>query len=242
MTTRKKTTDEIEWVEKTFEEIKDVVRLLMNAAQTHKRASVLCMGKARASRLTSPERFNVNVIDYFLLSAVSFELIFVSVEQSLRLLFLLLFRLFPKKPNHDLLNLYEELQYRSADEEGICRDIIQEINVFGQTKNIRPISEDELIACLKRHGSSYMDFKYFHVDIKGKSNRNKSSVLSDRDLDIFFCFAAALICLNIEEMEKRGFGFPFIWPVPESEMTERLKALKKRADSAYDISAIVHGK
>lgn len=240
MATRKKTTDEIEWVEKTFEEIKDVVRLLMNAAQTHKRASVLCMEKARANRFTNPERFSA--IDYILLSTVSFELIFVSVEQSLRLLFLLLFRLFPKKPNHDLLNLYEKLQDGGTDEKRICRDIIKEISVFGQTKNIRPISEDELIDCLKRHGSSYMDFKYFHVDTKGKSNRDKSSVLSDRDLDIFFCFASALICLNIEEMEKRGFGFPFIWPVPESKMTERLKALKKRADSAYRISAISHEK
>lgn len=240
MTTLKKTTDEIKWVEKTFEEIKDVVRLLMNAAQTHKHASVLCMEKARANRFTDTERFSA--ADYMLLSAVSFELIFVSVEQSLRLLFLLLFRLFPKKPNHDLLNLYEELQDGSAGENGICRDIIQEINAFGQTKNIRQISEDELIACLKRHGSSYMDFKYFHVDTKGKSNRNKSSVLSDRDLDIFFCFASALICLNIEEMEKRGFGFPFIWPVPESKMTERLKTLKGRADNAYSISAIFHDK
>ncbi len=240
MSTRKKTTDEIKWVEKTFEEIKDVVRLLMNAAQTHKRASVLCMEKARANRFTNPERFNV--VDYLLLSAVSFELIFVSVEQSLRLLFLLLFRIFPRNPDHDLHTLYKELQDRDTGEEGISRDIIQEINGFGQTKNIRPVSEDELIACLKRHGSSYMDFKYFHVDTKGKSNRNKSSVLSDRDLDIFLCFASALICLNIEEMEKRGFGFPFIWPVPESEMTERLKALKERADNAYYISAIFHDK
>ena len=240
MTTRRKTTDETKWIEKTFEEIEDVVRLLMNAAQTHKRASVLCMEKARANRFTNPARFNV--IDYFLFSAVSFELIFVSVEQSLRLLFLLLFRLFPKKPNHDLLNLYEKLQDGSASEKGVCRDIIQEINAFGQTRNIRPISEDELIACLKRHGSSYMDFKYFHVDTKGKSNRNKSSVLSDRDLDIFLCFASALICLNIEEMEKRGFGFPVIWPVTESEMTERLEALKERADNAYYISAAIRDK
>lgn len=240
MSTRKKTTNEIEWVEKTFEEIDDVVRLLMNAAQTHKHASVLCMEKACANRFTNPERFSA--VDYMLLSAVSFELIFVSVEQALRLLFLLLFRLFPKKPNHDLLNLYEKLQDWSAGEKGICRDIIQEINAFGQTKNIRPISEDELIACLKRHGSSYMDFKYFHVDTKGKSNRNKGSVLSGRDLDIFLCFASALICLNIEEMEKRGFGFPFIWPVPESKMTERLKALKERADNEHSISAIFHDK
>ena len=139
MTTRKKTTDEIKWVEKTFEEIKDVVRLLMNAAQTHKGASVLCMEKARASRSTDTER--VNAIDYFLLSAVSFELIFVSVEQSLRLLFLVLFRIFPRNPDHDLHALYRELQDRDTDKEGICKNIIQEINAFGQTRKIRPISE-----------------------------------------------------------------------------------------------------
>ena len=230
MTARKRTTDKIEWVKQTFEEVEDVVQRLMNAAQTHKRASVLCMEKARANRFTRPERFNV--IDYFLFSAVSFELIFVSVEQSLRLLFLLLFRLFPKKPNHDLLNLYEELQDGSAGEEGICRDIIQEINVFGQTKNVRPISEDELIVCLKKHRSSYMNFKYFNVDKNGRSNWSKTPFLSERDEEIFLCLASALICLNIEEMEKRGFGFPFIWPVLESEMTERLKALKKRFLSA----------
>ena len=225
MTTHKKTTDKIEWEERTLKEIRAVVLSLMNAAQTHKSASVLCRERVLANPF--------NIIDNHLFSAVSFELILVSVEQSLRLLFLLFFNNFPKNPNHDLYALYKELQDRDTGEESIRRDIIQEINVFGQTQNIRPISEWELVACLEKHRSSYMDFKYFHVDKKGKRNRDNKAFLgflSKRDQEIFFCLASALICLNTEEIEKRGFGFPVaLCLVPESEMTERFKAFTKRA-------------
>lgn len=190
----------------------------MLAAQAHQHASAWCMDKPKAN---SP-----NIADLMFFPVVSFELILVSVEQSLRLLLLLHFSIFPEDPNHDVSALYKTVQDKSAGKEEICRDLIRTMNACGTIRDISPISEKELIACLNKHRYSYSNLKYFQVNKKGGLNKNFG--FFPRDVQIVHCLALALIKLNINNMEKHAFNPPSLIPVPESEMTEELKAVKKQ--------------
>ena len=101
------------------------------------------------------------------------------------------------------------------------------MNVLGRTKGIDPISEKELVACLKKHDSSYSNFRYFQLDHQARLN--KKWEFSIRDVQILHCLALALICLNLDEMGRRGIrGLLSMSRVPESAMTEERKALKDR--------------
>ena len=178
MTTYKKITDP--------KEKEDVGWLTMMAAEAHRVASDSC--SSASSSYSDSESYN------FFLRVVSFELILVSVEQSLRLLLLLRFSIFPKNPNHNLFDLYERLQDKGAGEEWIIEEIIRKINALVQTKNISPISEEELAACLKEHCFSYSNTKYFQVDRQGKLSGNFG--YTKREREILYYFAVALIELN----------------------------------------------
>ena len=90
-------------------EKKDVAWRTMMAAEAHRIASDSCL----SSSLSSSDTNN------FFLRVVSFELLLVSVEQSLRLLLLLRFSIFPQKSNHNLFDLYQKLGEKDADKEWI---------------------------------------------------------------------------------------------------------------------------
>lgn len=196
-------------------EKKDVAWLTMMAAEAHRIASDLCLNTSRSSSDTHD----------FLLRVVSFELLLVSVEQSLRLLLLLRFSIFPKNPNHNLFDLYEKLGEKEADKEWIIKGIIAVMNA---RKKANPTSEEELAACLKEHCSSYSNTKYFQVNRQGKLSGNFG--YSTRERKILHCFALVLIDVNKswlvmldstdEELGTLGFT------------GEKLEALKKRLLSA----------
>ena len=161
---------------------------------------------------------------------VSFELILFSVEQSLRLLLLLHYSIVRNDTNHNPHVLYKAIKNKSGGKEGIRRDIISRINVVGQSRRIDYISEKDLEACLQKHDSSYSDFRYFLLDNQAKSY--KISEFLPRELQILHCLAVALMQLNLDEMNRRGFGtLTFLRQVPESEMTEELKAVRDRLKS-----------
>lgn len=218
MARRRKTASKDKRVELTAEELRVAAARMMAAAQAHQRASVWCMDK--------PDAKPPN-IDYFFFNVVTFELILLSVEQSLRLLLLLHYSIIRDDTNHNPRVLYGTVRNKSGDKEGIRFDIINEMNKLGQTKGISPISEKELIICLKKHNSSYSNFRYFQLDHRAKLNNQWE--FSQRDVQILHCLALALISLNIGEMSKRGIGALLTMSqVPESEMTQELKALKNR--------------
>ena len=213
MTTRRKTKDKKELTPK---EIETAVERMMASAQAHQRASAWCMNK--------PDAKPPN-IDAWFFSVVSFELILLSVEQSLRLLLLLHFSI--NNPTHNPSALHKKLRNKSGGKESIRNDIIREANAWGQTKNIGTISEDDLVSCLKKHDSSYSNFRYFQLDDQGRLN--KKWEFSQRDIQILHCLALALISLNMKEIERRGFKIRGSMSlVPESEMTEDLEALRER--------------
>ena len=204
----------------TEEEKKKAAGVFMLAAMAHQRASVWCSQK--------PDAKPPN-IDFLLFPAVSFELILLSVEQSLRVLLLLHYSIVRPDTNHNPHALYKTLTKKSGGQEGIRQALVGEMNMIGQTQGIDSISEKELKSCLKKHDSSYTSTRYFHLDNRAKSKGNWEML--PREVQIFHCLALALILLNKKEMERRGINFPTMSQVPESEMTEEEKAIKERLTS-----------
>ena len=205
----------------TSEEIAVAAPHMMAAAQAHQRASGWCMDK--------PDAKPPNM-DAFFFSAVSFELILLSVEQSLRLLLLLHHGIVRDDTNHNPHVLYGTVKNLSGGTQGTRDDIVVKMNALGQTRAIKPISEKELAACLKKHDSSYSNFRYFQLDRHARLNTQWE--FTARDVQILHCLALALVDLNMDEMAKRGMKAMLSMSlVPEAEMTEDLVALKERLGS-----------
>ena len=138
---------------------------MMAAAQAHQRASVWCMEK--------PDAKPPN-IDAFFFGAVSFEMVLLSVEQSLRLMLLLHYSIIRDDTNHNPRVLYATIRNRSGGKDGIRNDIIGTMTAIGQLKGIARFSERELLACLNKHDSSYSNFRYFQLDHEGRLNEQWS--------------------------------------------------------------------
>ena len=196
-------------------EKKDVAWRTMMAAEAHRIASDSCL----SSSLSSSDTNN------FFLRVVSFELLLVSVEQSLRLLLLLRFSIFPQKSNHNLFDLYQKLGEKDADKEWIIEGII---TVMNARKNVSPTSEEELAACLKEHCSSYSNTKYFQVNRQGKLSKNFGHSTREREILHYFALVLIdvnkswLVMLDSTDKELGTLGFT----------GEKLEALKKRLLSA----------
>ena len=198
------------------EETEKAVEQMMYGAQAHQRASVWCADK--------PDAKPPN-IDYFYFPVVSFELILLSVEQSLRLLLLLHYSIVRSNTNHSPRVFFGIVQRESGDKTGIRQDIISKMNALGQPEGIASFSEKELLACLKKHDSSYSNFRYFQLDQQARLNPEFE--ISPRDVQVVHCLALALIHLNMDEIAKRGIGIgSSLRPVLESEMTEEIRAWK----------------
>ena len=210
MTTRKKTTDE-KWMELPYGQKKIVEWRMMGAADAHRLASDLC--KREASKYDS---MSYNRI---FLRHIFFELILVSVEQSLRALLLILFSIFPKQPNHNLFDLYKELKRRTIGEKGIRTEIIRRINDCARAENMSLISEEELVACLEKHRFSYSSTKYFQVDRDAKFSKNFG--FRESEGQILYCFVVALIKLNQYKLAEREYK-ALLGHLPEVETEEEL--------------------
>lgn len=197
------------------EETEIAMRQMMYAAQAHQRASCWCMDNP-----AKPPN-----IDYFYYLVVSFELILLSVEQSLRLFLLLHYSIVRYDTNHNPHVLYGTVLNKSREKTGIRQDIVNKMNSLAQPEGINPFFEKELLACLRKHDSSYSNFRYFQLDPQARLNEKFE--ISPRDIQTIHCFALALIHLNMDDLEKRGIGIPHsLSPVPESEMTEDLRTLR----------------
>ncbi len=157
-------------------EIETAIRQMMHAAQAHQRASCWCMDKPDAS----PPN-----VDYFYFSVVSFELILLSLEQSLRVLLPLQYSILREDTNHNPHVLYGTVLNKSRDDSAIRQGIIAKMNSLGEPEGITTFSEGELRACLKKHESSYSNFRYFQLDRQGR--KNEKFEISPRDIQIAHC-------------------------------------------------------
>ena len=202
----------------TAEEVAAATERLMAGAQAHQRAAAWCLDKPDAK----PP--NINAVFF---PVVSFELVLLSIEQSLRLLLLLRYSIVRDNTDHNPHVLYGEIRAKSGGKEGIRDGIVSTMNMLGQTKDIDPFSEKEMVACLKRHDSSYSSFRYFQLDRRARVSSPLES--SPRDVQILHCLALALISLNMDEMGRRGINvMASLSRVPESEVTEELEAVRSR--------------
>ena len=164
-------------------------------------------------------------IDAFFFLTVSFELVLLSTEQSLRLLLLLHYSVV--RTGHNLHALYNDVRKKSEGRAGIRRDVIGKMNALGRSERIDPFSEEELVACLRKHNSSYSNFRYFQLHRQARLNEKWG--FSQRDIQTLHCLALALIYLNMDEMRRRGIGALLSMSrVPASEMTEELTDLQNR--------------
>ena len=212
MSRRKKKTNRVTL---TPDEIEQVAMRRMASAQAHQRASVYCLDNADAR----PPN-----IDAFFFPAVSFELILLSVEQSLRLLLLLHFGDVLDRVDHNLKVLYRQVQNRSREKEGLRDKIICTMNEIGEPKGLATFGERELLTCLNKHDSSYSDIRYFLVDREGRANPKWSML--PREIQIVHCLALALIEINIQEISKRGMKIlGSMSRVPSTEAPEELKQM-----------------
>ena len=203
------------------DEVEVAAARMMAGAQAHQRASAWCMNNPDA---------NPPSIDAFFFPIVSFELILLSVEQSLRLLLLLHYSIIRDDTNHNPNVLYGTIRNRSGGKEGIRGDIVSKMNELGQDAGIRFVSEKELVACLRKHDSSYSNFRYFQLDHQARLNHQWE--VTQRDIQIIHCLSLALIHLNWNEMDRRSIGvLQSMSPIPEGKMTGELKELKARLTS-----------
>ena len=195
---------------------KTAVARLMAGAQAHQRASVYCMDK--------PDAKPPN-IDWFYFKIVSLELILMSVEQSLRLLLLLHYGIIRSDTGHAPHVLYKAILRESGGKSGIRRDIVATANALGRTQGVPAMDEKEIRACLRRHDSSYANFRHFQLNKHGELNPTFG--FKPREVQVLHCLALALIKLNLDEITRRGFQVLSMSAVPESDMTADVKAWKE---------------
>ena len=218
MSTRRKKTPANKRIKLNEEDINTAAARWMAGAQAHQRASVYCMDK--------PDAKPPN-IDWFFFNVVSMEMILLSVEQSLRLILLLHYRIIREDTNHTPRVLYQTMLRKSGEENSAIRgDIITHTNAIGSLKNIPETTEKEVVSTLNKHNSSYTNFRYFQLNKQGQLNPDFS--FKGREIQILHTLALALISLNIDEMNRRNMPmYSSMSVVPESKMTDELRALKK---------------
>lgn len=197
---------------------REAVIRLMAGAQAHQRTSVYC--------LNNPDAKPPN-IDSFFFSIVSLELILMSLEQSLRLLLLLHYDTLRADAAHAPHVLFGTMLNKSGGKAGIRSAIVAEANTIARLQGIPTMDEKEIRSCLRKHDSSYTNFRHFQLEKYG--GVNPSFEFQHRDVQILHCLALGLIALNMDEIRRQGLQVvSSMSAVPESEMTEELRALKER--------------
>ena len=174
-------------------EIEKAVQRMMMGAIAHQRTSVYCRGNPDA---TPP---NIDSV-YFL--AVAFELILLSIEQSLKALLLIQHSIL--RTNHNIFNLYNEATNKKGRKAELQSDLLGQVNYFARLKDIETIQKGNVRACLKKHDSSYTNFRYFDLDNKGRIT-NKWEV-KEYEFQVLDCLASALLEINRNEMSKRRYA------------------------------------
>ena len=207
---------------KIFEVSEPVVQCMMSAAQAHREASVVCIED-------SHKHYPMTTRTYYLMLA-SFELLLLSVEQSMKL-FVMLYCSHKPKPNHRIKDLLNYIIIKGGNSNRLFREILDSANKIGAPEKISPISEDEVKRTIGRHKSSYTDFRYFGLDTRFNVASLNKQTISGRDQQVMHCMALGLMAVNMQKIEEKGIKIrPLMGvarKVSESEMTDELRALRE---------------
>ena len=94
----------------------------------------------------------------------------MSVEQSLRLLLLLHYGIVRADTGDAPHVLYKAILRESGGKSGIRRDIVVTANALGRDRGLPATDEKEIRACLRKHDSSYANFRHFQLNRQGGLN------------------------------------------------------------------------
>ena len=206
----------------TPEEIAKAARTMMIAALAHFRTADYCRSNPKA-QLTGSEENPPN-IDAMLFPAVAFELNLLSIEQSIKAILVFLIGSFPA--HHNIHNLYNKLQRTSRDSD-LMTKIYDEVNSICNKLKVPEITESNISECLRKHDSSYANFRYFSLD-KGGRTSNKWE-MKMYEIQVLSCLASALLNVGRDEMRKKGIGFSEeLKPVSVTDIDDDLKELMAR--------------
>ena len=177
-------------------EFRAVAQAMMMAAQAHHQAAELCLNS-----------LNGRPVDHYLFyfSAVSAELLLLSIEQSLKLTLVLNEVPLAKrnsKPDHDIFKLYEKLICYCKGEKDIPSEIVRITNAYASRYGFPQVREVGISKCIEKHKLSYVGIRYFGVD---KSFSSVPDIEFDwDDLRLLSCLCPGLIEINIDQMKKCG--------------------------------------
>ena len=156
-------------------------------------------------------------IDWFYFNVVSFELILMSVEQSLRILLTAPLRHRRSVPIRAIVPqvLYKAILLESGGKSGIRRDIVATANALGRaSRTSRYGSETAILACLRKHDSSYANFRSLPAE-QTRCGLNPDLGFKPREIQVVHCLALALIQLNMDDITKRKLQVLSMSAVPE---------------------------
>ena len=198
------------------EQFKKAAQRMMMGAEAHQRASTYCFDNPDA-KLPS-----ANV---FYLSAVSFELILFSIEQSLKLHMLLQYSTL--MPTHKIFELYNEIERKGRDGTGPIQELYDRINALGKSKGLETISLEDVHACLEKHDSSYVNFRYFGLD--KNAHVSEKWEMKPFEIQVLHCLALALLEINLNKMKELGIGsLDTMREISEADKTDDEKQLLER--------------
>ena len=107
------------------------------------------------------------------------------------------------------------------------QELYARINALAKSKGLEAISLKDVHACLKKHDSSYVNFRYFGL---GKDARvSKKWEMKSFEIQVLHCLALALLEINLNKMKELDIGFSdTVRKISEADMKDDEKQLLER--------------
>ena len=186
---------------------------MMMAAIAHHQTSIYCVDSPHAK---------TSSMDQYYFHIVAFELILLSIEHSLKLTLLLENSINP--PTHKVHTLYNKVIKCTSDRGKLQLKVVTGVNHYASSAALPFVEENSILECLKKHDSSYVNFRYFGVDKKARSVSDWE--ITAYEAKILYCLAATLLDINVDMLRKHGMGIPqSVRSAYEANTAENLREL-----------------
>ena len=203
----------------TPEEVTKAIQHMMAGAEAHLRASIYCRNNPDAK---------VPNIEVMFFSAVAWELILNSIEQSLRLLLLMNHSYL--NPTHNIEALYKAVVRKDGAQRTMRTDIVDRTNAHFRLLGMNSVTEIDIRKCLHKHDSSYSSFRYF--GLKDDARFTLKWEMTEYEAKLLSCLAIALFQMNSDEMHNRGIGrYASLTRVSEGDIPDKLREFMANMNS-----------
>ena len=198
-----------------------IAHTMMMAAIAHYTTSVYCLDAPQA-KASSMGKYYFHI--------VASELMLLSIEHSLKLSLFLETSSFP--PKHNIFKLYEQVLREANFYDNFQHKVIRGVNNHASSIALPHIEEDTILRCLKKHDSSYMNFRYFGVAKDAQSVFQWE--ITAQEIKILYCLSITLLDINIDRCREHGMPIPQTnGSVHEADTGESLKELMQRAKERF---------